>query len=97
MSFAEDCGLAGLFGTTEMMVNSLHHQAVSQPAPGLTPVAWSDDGVIEALETDDPQWPMLAVQWQPERLMGRHASSTTIFEELVTAAGKRRDQRFSVT
>jgi putative glutamine amidotransferase len=47
--------------------NSRHHQAVNTLAPGLRPVAWADDGVIEAVEwsDDDRSW-MLAVQWHPE-------------------------------
>lgn len=43
-------------------VNSHHHQAVDDPGLVLTPTAWSDDGVIEALEA--PR--MLALQWHPE-------------------------------
>jgi putative glutamine amidotransferase len=48
-------------------VNSRHHQAVGHVAPGLRPVAWAEDGVIEALEwADEPAPWMLAVQWHPE-------------------------------
>lgn len=48
-------------------VNSRHHQAVQDVAPGLRAVAWADDGVIEALEwaEEAAHW-MLAVQWHPE-------------------------------
>jgi putative glutamine amidotransferase len=57
-------------GTTT--VNSRHHQAVREVAPGLRPVAWADDGVIEAAEPADPGAPwMLAVQWHPEDLAER--------------------------
>jgi putative glutamine amidotransferase len=95
--FEEGCNLAGLFGLPGLMVNSLHHQAVLEAAPGLRPIAWSDDGVVEALEADDPEWPMIAVQWHPEHLTSNHDSARLLFEELITAAGKRRDRRFSVT
>jgi putative glutamine amidotransferase len=48
-------------------VNSRHHQAVKDIAPGLRAVAWAEDGVIEALEWAEEADPwMLAVQWHPE-------------------------------
>jgi putative glutamine amidotransferase len=48
-------------------VNSRHHQAVRDLAPGLVAVAWADDGVIEAVEWEEEGGPwMLAVQWHPE-------------------------------
>ena len=83
------CGLARLFGTTSLKVNSLHHQAVATPAPGLRPVAWSEDGVIEAVEPEDPSWPLQAVQWHPENLVGTEPAARTLFAELIrTAAGQ---------
>ncbi len=45
-------------------VNSIHHQAVADPGPLLTPTAWADDGLIEALEAPG----VFGVQWHPERL-----------------------------
>lgn len=81
----EGCNLARLFETTELKVNSLHHQAVDKPAPGLRPVAWSEDGVIEALEPED-DWPLLAVQWHPENLVDTETSARDLFAQLVAAA-----------
>lgn len=83
---AAGCRLAGLFGTTSLKVNSLHHQAVLEPAPGLRPVAWSDDGVVEAVEAEDASWPLLAVQWHPENLVTTEPAARTLFSELVAAA-----------
>jgi putative glutamine amidotransferase len=56
-------------------VNSIHHQAVRDPG-GLRATAWSDDGVIEAIEDDG----VLGVQWHPERLFetdARHLAPFT--------------------
>lgn len=64
----ESCGLAALVGATQLGVNSIHHQALRQVADGLHPVAWADDGVIEAIEADDADWPLIGVQWHPEYL-----------------------------
>ena len=54
--------------TTELMVNSIHHQAVKDLAPGFRAVAWAGDGVIEGIQYEDDEWPLLAVQWHPEFL-----------------------------
>lgn len=48
-------------------VNSWHHQAVREAAPGLRVTARSLDGVIEAVEHE--RLPVFAVQWHPERMI----------------------------
>jgi putative glutamine amidotransferase len=45
------------------MVNSMHHQAVGDLAPGLRATAHSPDGIIEALESMDGL--VVAVQCHP--------------------------------
>jgi putative glutamine amidotransferase len=58
-------------GTRSTSINSRHHQAIRDLAPGLRAVAWAEDGLIEAVEAADPNAPwMLAVQWHPEDLPG---------------------------
>ena len=48
-------------------VNSRHHQAIRDVAPGLRVNAWAEDGVIEGAERKDRAAPWtLAVQWHPE-------------------------------
>jgi len=59
--------LAKCLGCTSTAVNSLHHQAIREPAPVLKPVAHAPDGIIEALELEN--YPFgLAVQWHPEAM-----------------------------
>jgi len=59
-------------GTRAASVNSRHHQAIRDLAPGLAAVAWADDGVIEGAEPTDAKEPwMVAVQWHPEDLTER--------------------------
>lgn len=85
---AEGCELAGLFGTTELKVNSIHHQAVRRIAAGFTEVAWGEDGVVEAIEPAGDAWPLLAVQWHPEYLhAGGDVSASVLFDELVRRSG----------
>jgi putative glutamine amidotransferase len=63
-----------LFKATEELegeVNSAHHQAPGEIAPGMIATAKATDGVIEALEwSDSARRPyMLSVQWHPERMV----------------------------
>ncbi len=62
-----DSRLAQLIDETNIEVNSLHHQAVKTVAPRLRVTGTSDDGVIEALESDDHRF-LIAVQWHPEEI-----------------------------
>jgi putative glutamine amidotransferase len=55
-----------IYGAGEIRVNSSHHQAVRQIGEGLRVSALAPDGVIEALESIDPQWFCIGVQWHPE-------------------------------
>ena len=57
--------LETLFGPDSLMVNSFHHQAVKDAAPGIKVTARSADGVIEAYESKR----VLAVQFHPEKLL----------------------------
>jgi putative glutamine amidotransferase len=57
--------LAGLMGTTHVDVCSWHHQAIDRVGVQLRPVAWAEDGVIEAIEYTAHPW-CLGVQWHPE-------------------------------
>ena len=58
--------LARSLGATEMQVNTSHHQAVRDLAPGFRAVAFAPDGVVEAIESD--AWPIVGVQFHPEKL-----------------------------
>lgn len=63
------CGssmLHEIIGACEIAVNSFHHQAVKALASGFRATAWSEEGLIEAMESDDHR--ILGVQWHPENL-----------------------------
>jgi putative glutamine amidotransferase len=55
-------------GRTELQVNSIHHQAIAELAPGLRATAWAPDGIVEAAESIEPARFIAAVQWHPEWL-----------------------------
>jgi len=52
-------------GEERLNVNSFHHQAVKEPAPGFKVCARATDGIIEAVESTEYK-SMLGVQWHPE-------------------------------
>ena len=61
-------------------VDCHHHQALDRIAPGLTPSAWAEDGLVEAVEAAGRRF-CLGVQWHPEASADRR-----LFEALVSAA-----------
>ena len=58
--------LARSLGCEEMQVNTSHHQAVRDLAPGFRAVAFAPDGVVEAIES--ATMPVAGVQFHPEKL-----------------------------
>ena len=60
--------LADIFGQDKAGVNSYHHQAVKDVAPGFYASALSEDGVIEAIEPVQDGRFVLGVQWHPEKM-----------------------------
>lgn len=79
--------IAGLVGDAPT-VNSMHHQAIAVPAPGLRVTATAPDGVIEAVEWAGSDWWAVGVQWHPEELDGRDAALFAAVVE-AAAAGRR--------
>ena len=81
------CAVATVVGSERLAVNSIHHQSVRDVAPGFRVVGTADDGVVEAIEPEDDDWPLLAVQWHPEYLSDAgDAASQALFEALVKTA-----------
>lgn len=79
--------LRAIVGVEEMGVNSFHHQAVDRLAPGFVVTAWSEDGVVEAIESTEHRF-ALGVQWHPERMVEHHPLQLRIFEAFLSAASR---------
>ena len=67
LAFEPDAWLAEVLGTSEVAVNSLHHQAIRELAPGLRVTGRAADGLVEAVEGTGPGF-IAAVQSHPELL-----------------------------
>lgn len=61
-----DGALARLYGTEEIVVNSIHEQGIDRVADGLAVEAVAPDGQVEAVRVRDAGCFQLAVQWHPE-------------------------------
>lgn len=84
--FTEGSVLQDIFGTTELMVNSFHHQAVRRIADVFTPTAVSDDNIVEGIEHKEYDF-AIGVQWHPEDLTAKYPHFLKLFEAFVKAAG----------
>lgn len=66
------------------MVNSFHDFAsTTAPAP-LVPMAWTDDGVVEAVR--HPDRPMAGLMWHPERRPQPDPQDIALFRTLLEAS-----------
>ena len=74
--------LFDLFGSDSLLVNTFHHQAVKDVAPGSRVTARSSDGVVEAYENAN----VVAVQFHPERMFQADPSWLGLFRYLVDKA-----------
>jgi putative glutamine amidotransferase len=87
----DGCRIAEIIGPGLHKINSIHHQAVEELGEGLTVVAAAPDGTVEAIEHEDTDWPLIAVQWHPEFLgVKDHGPSHDLFEAFVEASAKYR-------
>ncbi|HUY88003.1 MAG TPA: gamma-glutamyl-gamma-aminobutyrate hydrolase family protein, partial [Pirellulales bacterium] len=55
-----------VYGEGEIRVNSTHHMAVDEVAPGFMVTARCPDGIVEAIESTQPDWFALGTQFHPE-------------------------------
>lgn len=82
ISFSPGSLFAKIHGAEQLTVNSFHHQAIKRVAPDLRAVGWSNDGIIEAVESESYPF-VLGVQWHPERMWLQDKNYLKEFELLV--------------
>lgn len=89
VTLAPHSPLRELLGQETIAVNSYHHQAVQKLSPALCPMAWSPDGLIEAVWAPERRW-IWAVQWHPEFAFRTDANSRAIFRRFAEAMQEER-------
>ena len=86
VTIAEGSKLQQIFKAKRLAVNSFHHQAVKDAAPGFAVTTLSPDGLIEAVESTMHK-SMIGVQWHPEcMILNGDKSMMPLFEWLVGEA-----------
>ena len=84
---AERSRLAEVVGAGPLAdCTSIHHQGIERVGEGLVAVGWSDDGLVEALEVEDGQGWLVAVQWHPEITAGHDPAQQALFDALADQA-----------
>lgn len=71
-----------VYGEGEIRVNSTHHMAIDEVAPGFAVTARCPDGIVEAIESIQPDWFAFGTQFHPES-ESASALDMRIFEEFV--------------
>ena len=74
-----------IFESTDLQINSHHHQGLERVAPTLDEVAWAEDGVLEGVVVTNQTW-TVGVQWHPEVMAPVEARQLKIFKAFVAAA-----------
>lgn len=70
----------------EIMTNTLHHQCVKKLGKGLKITAYSNDGIPEAVESNDGR--IVLVQWHPEELTETEPRMNNLFKNLIQKSSK---------
>ena len=84
-----DSLISTVMGVTDLSVSSYHHQAVDRVGAGLRAVGTAPDGVVEALQLEDPGAELLAMQWHPEDTAAEDPKQHALFQWLVDRAAAR--------
>jgi putative glutamine amidotransferase len=93
---ADKSWIRSIYGSKKILVNTVHHQGIKDPAGDLVPTAWAADDVVEALECIDQDRWLVGIQWHPEWLDGSeqdgpHRSyGDAIFDAFLEACAERR-------
>lgn len=82
-------------GTSKVLINSYHHQAVKEVAEGFKVTARAPDGIIEGLESVNHTF-AVAVQWHPELMAERRDFNFRLFQLFVEASALRARSRKSL-
>lgn len=78
--FSDDGPFRRLFGSSEVMTNTLHGQGIKCEGRGVVIDGWAPDGTPEALFVRDAKGFTLSVQWHPEWNAANDPVSRPLFQ-----------------
>ena len=82
LDVVRDSLVGRVYGEGEIRVNSRHHMAIDEVAPGFRVTARCPDGVIEVIESEMMDWFAIGTQFHPES-DAASALDCRLFEEFV--------------
>jgi len=91
ISIKSDSKLSKITGKLQLQVNSFHHQSPRRVAQGFQASAWSEDGIIEAIESNSHRF-VLGVQWHPEQMLAR-TEQKKLFQAFIKACARKEDPK----
>jgi putative glutamine amidotransferase len=72
------------YGRSAMAVNSYHHQGIATLAAGLSPMAHSPDGLVEAYVDPNHRF-LVGLQFHPERMLPERPEGRRVYQEFANA------------
>lgn len=87
ITLVEGTLLRELLGADRYEVNTYHHQAVKDLAPGFRISARTDDGIVEAIESTGEVF-ILGVQFHPEKMLEEKPELRAIFARFIQEVQK---------
>ncbi len=93
VTLAADGVLHGLLGVDDLVVNSLHQQAIDRIAAPLRVEALAPDGTIEAVSMPSAAGFVLGLQWHPEYKPQENPHSVRVFQAFAEAVHARARRR----
>ena len=82
MKIIEDTPLKGILNQETLMVNSCHHQAIDELSPLLKAMAYSEDGLVEAVYMPNKKY-VIGYQWHPEMIYKKERDHLKLFKDFV--------------
>lgn len=82
LEVVEDSLMGRVYGEGEIRVSSRHHMAVDEVASGFAVTARCPDGIVEAIESEMPDWIAIGTQFHPEN-SAASALDVRVFEEFL--------------
>ncbi len=80
-----------ILGAKEVMVNSLHHQAIKEPGKGVRITGRAPDGVAELIEVPSYRF-LMAAQGHPEEIYSIEPAFKRLFAAFVQASSTGKDE-----
>ncbi len=84
VNIIQDSMLYNIIKKEEIMVNSMHHQAIKRTASNIKVAGITEDNIIESIYLEDKKF-VLGVQWHPELLYKNYNEQFKIIEAFINS------------